>query len=97
MLQAFQLSQPAGIYVGSEHTYDFVVLANSSNDVSHYMRQEKNTRNVDDEGMTNVNTERSCGVCMVNPFSMPYHTMLPQRSEVTNLLVPVAISATHVR
>ena len=38
-----------------------------------------------------------CGVCMDKPFTMPFDTMVPKTSEVSNLLVPVAISATHVR
>jgi hypothetical protein len=32
----------------------------------------------------------------IAPFLLPYSTMLPQRGEVENLLVPVAISASHV-
>jgi hypothetical protein len=39
----------------------------------------------------------TCGVCMKTPFTMPFDTMLPKRSEVSNVLAPVAISATHVR
>ena len=37
------------------------------------------------------------GVLMDAPFAMPYDAMLPKRSEVTNVLSPVAVSATHVR
>ena len=32
-----------------------------------------------------------------NSFVMPYDAMLPRRSELTNLLVPVAASTSHVR
>eukprot|EP00937_MAST-01D_sp_MAST-1D-sp2_P007326 g7326.t1 len=38
-----------------------------------------------------------CTVCMVEPFEMPYDSMLPKAAQATNLLGPVAVSATHVR
>ena len=39
----------------------------------------------------------NCGVCMKRPFEMPYDAMLPQAAQASNVLGPVALSATHIR
>jgi len=51
------------------------------------------------EGRVKVKQEQPAlsGVLMDQAFVMPYDAMLPQESEVKNLLVPVALSASHVR
>ena len=50
-------------------------------------------RIVDAEGM--VENEGDMQVA-VTPYQIPYRVMLPRRTETTNLLVPVAFSASHV-
>src|SRR5688500_1908049 len=50
-------------------------------------------RIVNDEGY--VENEGDMQV-PVSPYQIPYRVMIPKRAEATNLLVPVAFSATHV-
>jgi hypothetical protein len=43
---------------------------------------------------------RKCSIYLsgqgIAPFPLPYSVMIPQRGEVENLVVPVAVSASHV-
>jgi len=50
-------------------------------------------RIVDEEGF--VRNEGDVQVA-VKPYQIPYRIMLPKKAEATNLLVPVALSASHV-
>ena len=52
------------------------------------------TERPDDE---QVRDQAVCAVCMNTPFEMPYDVIIPSVSDVHNLLVPVAVSASHVR
>lgn len=60
----------------------------SYNSDSHNLRRIVNERGfVENEGDMQVG---------VKPYQIPYRVMLPKRAELTNLLVPVCFSASHV-
>eukprot|EP00750_Incisomonas_marina_P003103 INCI12846.1.p1 GENE.INCI12846.1~~INCI12846.1.p1 ORF type:complete len:149 (-),score=26.56 INCI12846.1:506-952(-) len=81
--QVFNLRVPATTHVGSDDTYYFVELPSS--------KAFSSTR----QGL-HEKSER-CSVCMVAPFVIPYDAMLPRIEEASNILAPVAVSASHVR
>ena len=65
-----------------------VIGMGSYNSDSHNIQRIENARGfVENEGDMQV---------PVNPYQIPYRTILPKRQEVTNLLVPVCFSASHV-
>jgi FAD dependent oxidoreductase len=74
--------------IQTELTKTDVIGMGSYNSDSHNIQ-----RIVNDEGF--VENEGDMQV-PVTPYQIPYSVMLPQKAEATNLLVPVAFSATHV-
>ena len=66
-----------------------VIGMGSYNSDSHNVqrRPSEDGKSVENEGDMQVR---------VTPYQIPYRLMLPKRTEATNLLVPVAFSATHV-
>jgi hypothetical protein len=74
--------------IQTELTKTDVIGMGSYNSDSHNIQ-----RIVNDEGF--VENEGDMQV-PVTPYQIPYSVMLPKKAEATNLLVPVAFSATHV-
>ncbi|MCX8130494.1 MAG: FAD-dependent oxidoreductase [Clostridia bacterium] len=66
---------------------DSVGMGSYNSDSHNVQRYATSTGHVLNEGDMQVK---------VNPYQIPYRVMLPKRSEVTNILVPVCFSASHV-
>lgn len=84
-----------GEYVMTEH--DCLAKRNVPNPVgmgSYTMDSHHVQRYVAEDGF--VQNEGDIGVRPERPYSIAYGAMTPQRDEVTNLLVPVCVSATHI-
>lgn len=72
----------------TERTKPDVIGMGSYNSDSHNVQRIVNERGfVENEGDMQVPVE---------PYQIPYRVMLPQRREAANLLVPVALSSSHV-
>ena len=66
---------------------DAIAMGSYNSDSHNVQRFEQPDRNVQNEGNMEV---------AVEPYQIPYRVMLPSRAQVTNLLVPVCLSASHV-
>jgi hypothetical protein len=66
---------------------DAIAMGSYNSDSHNVQRFEQPDRSVQNEGNMEVSAA---------PYQIPYGVMLPRRTEVTNLLVPVCLSASHV-
>jgi hypothetical protein len=66
---------------------DAIAMGSYNSDSHNVQRFEQPDRSVQNEGNMEVPVE---------PYQIPYRVMLPKRTEATNLLVPVCLSASHV-
>ena len=66
---------------------DAIAMGSYNSDSHNVQRFEQPDRSAQNEGNMEVPVE---------PYQIPYRVMLPSRTQVTNLLVPVCLSASHV-
>ena len=66
---------------------DAIAMGSYNSDSHNVQRYEQSDRSVQNEGNMEVPVE---------PYQIPYRVMLPSRTQATNLLVPVCLSASHV-
>src|ERR1700694_5830606 len=66
---------------------DAIAMGSYNSDSHNGQRFEQPGRSVQNEGNMEVPVE---------PYQIPYRVMLPNRTQATNLIVPVCLSATHV-
>ena len=66
---------------------DAIAMGSYNSDSHNVQRFEQPDRSVQNEGNMEVPVE---------PYQIPYRVMLPNRTQATNLIVPVCLSASHV-
>jgi hypothetical protein len=66
---------------------DAIAMGSYNSDSHNVQRFEQPDRSAQNEGNMEVPVE---------PYQIPYRVMLPSRTQATNLLVPVCLSASHV-
>ncbi len=84
-----------GEYVMSQKDIQTALTKPDSIGMGSYNSDSHNVQRVPTEDGRAVENEGDMQV-RVTPYEIPYRVMLPKRAEVTNLLVPVCFSATHV-
>jgi FAD-dependent oxidoreductase family protein len=83
-----------GEYVMTEHNVRGQAVVEDGIGMAAYGMDSHNTQRVVVNGM--VKNEGNVEVGGFPPYPISYRAITPKRQEVTNLLVPVALSATHI-
>ncbi|HEX6069890.1 MAG TPA: FAD-dependent oxidoreductase [Longimicrobiaceae bacterium] len=83
-----------GEYVMTEHNARGAEVAPDAVGMAAYTMDSHNAQRVVVDGM--VKNEGNVEVGGFPPYPISYRSMTPKRDEVSNLLVPVALSATHI-
>ena len=83
-----------GEYVMTEHNARGTEVAPDAVGMAAYTMDSHNTQRVVVNGM--VKNEGNVEVGGFPPYPISYRSLTPKREEVTNLLVPVALSASHI-
>lgn len=83
-----------GEYVMTEHEARGTRVAPDAIGMAAYTMDSHNTQRVVVDGM--VKNEGNVEIGGFPPYPISYRSITPRRGEVTNLLVPVALSASHI-
>ena len=83
-----------GEYVMTEHNCRGAVTVDDGVAMASYNMDSHNCQRIVVNGM--VKNEGDVEVHVPHPFPVSYRSLTPRRSECTNLLVPVCLSATHI-
>jgi hypothetical protein len=83
-----------GEYVMTEHNARGTVTVDDGIGMAAYAMDSHNVQRVVVNGM--VKNEGNVEVGVPRPYPISYRSITPKRGEVTNLLVPVALSASHI-
>ena len=83
-----------GEYVMTEHDAWGTTVAPDAIGMAAYKMDSHNTQRVVVDGM--VKNEGNVEIGDFPPYPISYWSITPKRNEVTNLLVPVALSASHI-
>jgi hypothetical protein len=83
-----------GEYVMTEHNARGTVTVDDGIGMAAYGMDSHNVQRAVVNGM--VKNEGNVEVAVPHPYPISYRSITPKRGEVTNLLVPVALSASHI-
>ena len=83
-----------GEYVMTEHNCRGAVVVEDGVGMAAYTMDSHNTQRIVVDGM--VKNEGNVEVGGFPPYPISYRALIPKKDECTNLLVPVALSASHI-